>query len=178
MDHVTSTLSEVINSSMKRSSTKVMSKQNLDVSSTTMMMHSESLEKQRSYKNAQQLNAVIPSMLPNDVSKHITKRGYEAIESSYFAREGFHYVHVEPYMWVVYHISSFKSPSVHYQDVPIPHYSMCYEVSYDPLKKTIQCSCLMKQHTGLPCSHIYAVLNNVHTSMIHPRYYKSYNSHV
>jgi hypothetical protein len=46
---------------------------------------------------------------------------------------------------------------------------------YNAEQKCIKRSCLSKPHRGLPCEHIYASLQEVHPSMIHPRWYKIWN---
>jgi hypothetical protein len=154
IDHVTSTLSEVMNSSMKRTSTKTMSKMNIDTASKTMLRHSESMDSKRNIRNANQLNRRLESTLPNDVVTHLTDYSHKVVEEMYRSKDWYNVIRVNENQWIAIHKGSFTRPEPLFPEVPIAYHAHCYELTYDSNQKCIECTCLSKRrcspHTGTP----------------------------
>jgi hypothetical protein len=110
MNHVTSTLSEVMNSSMKRTSAKTMSKMNIDTASKTMLCHSESMDSKRNIRNTNQLNRCLESSLPNDVVTNHTANSHKVVQEMYHSKDLYNMICVKDNQWIAIHKGSFTRP--------------------------------------------------------------------
>ena len=57
-----------------------------------------------------------------------------------------------------------------------PAFTNVYKVSLSLLNKRMKCSCCTVTRIGMPCQHIYAVVNQREPEMFHVRWYSIYNS--
>ena len=178
IEHTTSSIGESMNSSLKGHSKKKMGAMTIDNSSENMLLHSKKLDHKRTGRNARQLNTVAKE---SSVATHGFLTNFSLVSAEYMSKRKHKYYAARrsASSFLVMHVNAMStSYNSALCEFIIPKYSNVFEVTVQEGGKTCKCTCGAKARNGMPCIHMYVVMGEISAQMFHPRWYKSYNSHL